>query len=124
MRASNDDPTKSAQIVDGGAPAGTEAPVIEVDLLVEKIAPLIPRIETLREQARALGVFTGERELLTCPQCQLTEDVTIGGILFTCFERDLERDTGLRFTLIEEIDAYRCPSCGTGVREAEVPSRP
>jgi hypothetical protein len=72
VRASNDNPTKSAQIVDGGSPTGTEAPVIEVDLLVERLAPLIPRIESLREQTRALGVFTGERELLTCPQCRLT----------------------------------------------------
>ena len=55
------------------------------------------RVAELQEQARSLGLFLEDRELLECPKCGLLEDVTIGGILITYMPSAEEKDTGLRF---------------------------
>lgn len=39
------------------------------------IQELASRVVALQEQARALGLFPGDRELLECPKCGLMEDV-------------------------------------------------
>lgn len=84
--------------------------------LVEKIRPLAEQIVALQQQMKTLGMFANDRELLTCPRCQLMEDVTHDGFLITCREPDLGQDTGLRF---EEVVAgsFRCPGCGQTVHE-------
>lgn len=78
--------------------------------LAATIKPLAKRLAALRRQAKALGLFADDRELLECP-CGLKEDVTCEGRNITCREPDLGKDTGLRF---EEISAdhFRCPACG------------
>ena len=40
---------------------------------------LFQHLEKVRQQAKALGIFTDDRELLACPSCGLLEDVTAGG---------------------------------------------
>ena len=70
----------------------------------------------LRKRAKELGVFTDDRELLVCLACGLMEDVTASGLLITCREPDLGRDTGLRFEPLSE-QTFRCPACGQCVRE-------
>ena len=70
----------------------------------------------LRKQAKELGVFTNDRELLVCLRCGLMEDVAATGILITCREPDLGKDTGLRFEPLAE-QAFRCPACGQKIQE-------
>lgn len=33
----------------------------------------------VREKARKLGIYVGDRELLTCPKCGIMEDVLADG---------------------------------------------
>lgn len=74
------------------------------------------RVAELQEQARSLGLFPGDRELLECPKCGLLEDVTIAGELISCVPSAGEQDSGLRF---EETspNRFRCPACGSIFRE-------
>ncbi len=71
---------------------------------------------SLKAEAKALGVFTNERELLACPQCGLVEDVTSDGLLITSHSSVVGHDTGLRFEGIAD-NKFRCPACGSMVRE-------
>lgn len=41
------------------------------------------KLAKVKAQARALGIFTDDRELLECPNCGLLEDVTAKGLLVT-----------------------------------------
>ena len=89
------------------------------------ISPLDPELRRLatqlaaiRKRAKALGIFTNERELLQCSGCGLMEDVTASGILITCREPDLGHDTGLRFKQLNK-QIFRCPACGENVKESE-----
>jgi hypothetical protein len=77
---------------------------------------LAARLVALQQQARALGIFAEDRELLECPGCGLLEDVDAVGRLLTCWPSSLGQDTSLRF---EEVpgDQFRCPSCGGLVSE-------
>lgn len=80
------------------------------------IRELATRLAALQEQARSLGLFPGDRELLECPKCGLMEDVLMGGKLIT-YHPDAEgEDTGLRFEELAE-GKFRCPSCGSIVKE-------
>ena len=65
-------------------------------------------LEKVRQEARALGIFTDERELLECPSCGLLEDVTGEGVLAT-YPKDSDdmKDSGLRFSLIDE-NSFAC----------------
>jgi hypothetical protein len=70
----------------------------------------------LKKQATALGVFVADRELLTCPQCSLTEDVLIDGTLVTYIgEVGITEDSGLRFAE-KEHELFTCPSCNYIIR--------
>ena len=40
------------------------------------ISELAKRLFAVQEQARSLGLFAGDRELLECRKCGLLEDVT------------------------------------------------
>ncbi len=82
-------------------------------------APLVGlfrQLQQLQAQAKALGIFTDERNLLTCPTCGLFEDVTFDGFLITSRTFSKEPlDTGLRFREIAP-DTYCCPSCQAEVQ--------
>ena len=81
------------------------------------IAPLARQVAALRRQQHALGLFTNDRELLACPDCGLSEDVTIEGRLITCRPAHPGRDTGLRFIPAGKY-RHRCPACGRSLAEA------
>lgn len=58
----------------------------------------VRQLEQAKEQARALGIFTDDRELLECPNCGLLEDVAAEGLLVTYPNTSEEvNDSGLRF---------------------------
>ncbi len=84
-------------------------------------APLVGlfrQLQQLQAQAKALGIFTDERNLLTCPNCGLFEDVTSDGFLITSRALSNEPlDTGLRFREIAP-DTYCCPSCQSEVQSS------
>jgi hypothetical protein len=83
-----------------------------------KLRVLATEITALQANARALGLFANDRELLECTNCGLMENVAgAGGGLFTCFPESLDEDTGLRFDELSR-DRFRCPACGATVREA------
>ena len=68
-------------------------------------------------QAKALGIFTADRELLECPKCGLLEDVAFDGTLMTYRENEAALiDTGLRFNE-SDPGKFICPSCGSEVSE-------
>jgi ribosomal protein S27AE len=78
---------------------------------------LARRLVAIQAEARGLGMFVDDRELLACRRCGLTEDVSFAGLLITSCLPVLGEDTGLRF---EEITSgkFRCPKCGATVTEA------
>ena len=76
----------------------------------------IRKLERVKRQAEALGIFTGDRELLECPSCGLLEDVTIEGFLVTYLRDSADlKDCGRRFRPVDGASS-ECPSCGTKVR--------
>ncbi len=73
---------------------------------------LVEKIVKLKEEAKKLGIFTDDRELIECPKCGLMEDVAIGGRLFTVFKNAPNKDTGLEFKeLGKEGNRLSCPNC-------------
>ncbi|MBI5039542.1 MAG: hypothetical protein HZC13_07310 [Nitrospirae bacterium] len=73
---------------------------------------LFRHLEKVKQQARVLGIFTDDRELLACPSCGLLEDVTAEGLLVT-YPKDIKdpKDTGLRFHQLD-TESFQCPACG------------
>ena len=67
----------------------------------------------------ALGLFTHDRELLKCEECQIYEDVTFEGVLITEFGDNYGKDTGLRFIETEESNIFICPKCGKRIEAEE-----
>ena len=80
------------------------------------IQRLASRLVVVQEQARALGIFTGDRELIECQKCGLLEDVIVTGQLITCHSSALGRDTGLRFEELSQ-NRFRCPACGSIIHQ-------
>jgi predicted RNA-binding Zn-ribbon protein involved in translation (DUF1610 family) len=66
-------------------------------------------------------MFAGDRELVACPRCGLTEDVSFSGLLITCRPPASGADTGLHFEEIA-VGKFRCPTCGRIV--TETPEKP
>ena len=90
------------------------------DALVEQVAPLIRQLQAAQEQARRLGLFPNDRDLLRCPNCGLTEDVLVDGQLITNLRLG-QPDTELRFIEPTADDGpFVCPACGAeaGAQEA------
>jgi hypothetical protein len=83
-------------------------------LSVDVLRQLAAKVAALQAQARKVGVFPHDRELLACPRCGLMEDVSSHGQLLTCQLESLGEDTGLRFQEMASGD-LRCPSCGAVV---------
>lgn len=79
----------------------------------EKIMSLVNEIVRAKQYAKALGVFTNDRELLECTRCNLVEDIAFDGSLMTCRKQDNDfNDTGLRFEDCGD-GTFRCPVCGS-----------
>jgi hypothetical protein len=95
-------------------PKGKQEPPSNANPVPNDLRQLAARLAVLQEQARALGLFVGDRDLLQCGSCGLLEDVTFAGQLITCKPSSEGRDTGLRF---EELspNRFRCPACGSVV---------
>jgi hypothetical protein len=87
-------------------------------LVTEDLRELAAKLVEIQRQAEALGIFTGDRELLECQACGLMEDVAVHGMLFTYREGDPIEDSGLRFEALDE-GCWRCPACGAVVEEKE-----
>ena len=78
----------------------------------KKLFDLAKKIVKLKEKAKELGIFTGDRDLLECPKCGFMEDVAIDGRLFTVFKNAPNKDTGLEFKeLGKEGNRFSCPNC-------------
>jgi hypothetical protein len=86
--------------------------------LLNRLEPLVANVEALREQARTLGMFAEERELLECSACGLREDVTVEGLLITYVGSARGKDSSLRFRETQD-GAFVCPSCGGEVAHPE-----
>lgn len=84
----------------------------ELDGLYE----LATRLHSLKKQAKALGMFTDDRDLLECPNCGLKEDVTGQGVLITYKGGAMGVDTDLRFPDPDEEGVSCCPECGGKVK--------
>ena len=89
----------------------------DYDKLIQNISPLLKQTTQLHKQAEALGMFTNDRELLSCEPCGLMEDVTFEGKLITCYDETLGHDTGLRFSKTSE-GFFHCPVCGRSLHES------
>ena len=83
---------------------------------MKSLTVLARQLEQVKRQARSLGIFTNDRELLECPSCGLLEDVTTEGLLVTYSGRSRSRkDCGLRFRPVDET-RFACPKCGTRIK--------
>ena len=83
---------------------------------VDSLVAAVRQLEQVKRQARALGLFTHDRELLECPSCGFLEDVTANGLLVTYSGRSRSRmDCGLRFSPVDET-TFQCPSCSANVK--------
>lgn len=84
---------------------------------MDRLVAAVRQLEQVKRQARALGIFTNDRELLECPSCGLLEDVTVDGLLVTYPGRSgCRTDCGLRFSQVDETTTFQCPSCGSRVK--------
>lgn len=93
----------------------------KVSPLADQITPFIEKLREIQDQARALGIFANDRELLVCPRCGLGENVLADGRLITFREPNCNADTGLRFIEPKpEGGPFICPECGDEVREEEI----
>ena len=90
-----------------------------IDGLAGDIAQIVRQFHGVRRRAHDLGLFTGDRELLQCPRCGLSEDVAVSGRL-TTFQKDDETfsDTGLRFHELTKT-RFCCPQCSAVVEIPE-----
>jgi hypothetical protein len=80
------------------------------------LTALVRELEKVKNQARALGIFTNDRELMECPSCGLMEDVTIEGFLVTCPKDSKDRkDSGPRFIQTDNTH-FKCPKYGARVK--------
>ena len=77
---------------------------------------VVRQLEQVKQRARALGIFTDDRELLECPKCGLLEDVTSVGLLVTYPKDSADlKDCGLRFKQVGET-RFACPTCGSRIK--------
>jgi hypothetical protein len=83
---------------------------------IKGLTALVRELERVKNQAKALGIFTNDRELIECPSCGLLEDVTFEGLLVT-YQKDSKdlKDSGLRFAQADNTH-FECPKCGVRVK--------
>lgn len=79
--------------------------------LKKSIFSLVKEFEPIMQQAEKLGIFLGDRELLTCKRCGLEEDVLSDGRLIVKRIKG-GKDTGLRFQPLGRSEKkFKCPLC-------------
>lgn len=102
--SSPDEPQETAALLNEGSDVQIEDGLID----------LCKELHRIKQHAEALGIFTNDRELLTCPKCGLQEDVQADGRL-TTFDKDSEdfTDSGLRFVETGNDGQFSCPRCQT-----------
>ena len=81
-----------------------------------EIYKLAEALQAIKKQAKALGMFTNDREFLQCPSCGLKESVTFENILCTYRDDAFDDDTGLLFPEPDEDGKSVCPGCGAAVK--------
>ncbi len=82
---------------------------------MDSLLSAVRRLQEAKRQARALGMFAEDRDLLECPVCGVWEDVNCEGMLLVYQKEDPSQiDSGLRFREIDEKH-YVCPGCGSVV---------
>ncbi len=87
----------------------------------DEIHALARELVSLKERAKKQGVFVEDRELLTCPNCGLEEDVACQGLLIVYYPSNAGVDTGLRFQEVNSgTNRFRCPACSA---EFDAPAR-
>jgi len=77
---------------------------------------LLRKIKQVHRLAQKAGLFLNDRELLSCDNCGLLEDVDITGRLITYKSGEAVFDSGMRFEK-GEGGTYVCPVCGSPARE-------
>lgn len=83
---------------------------------LDSLVAMAGQLAKLQGEARKLGIFVGDRELIACPTCGLMEDELVDGRLVTCHEIG-GPDTGMRFAAHPRgEDKLICPECGTVLR--------
>ena len=93
-----------------------------LDPAFKSLIPLFEQLHEVQKRAKKLGIFIGDRELLTCPKCGLQEDVAFSGLLQVTRPPHLGEDTRLRFeTVRRRPDYWRCPACK---KEFKAPDEP
>lgn len=101
-------PTQYRQPKSRSISGRTQRPSVSRDLVVRA-----RQLEQVKQQARALGIFTDDRELLECPSCGLLEDVTSEGLLMTYHKESADMENGgLRFSQAGNT-IFECPKCQT-----------
>ena len=82
---------------------------------LDNLLSAVRRLQEAKAQARVLGMFVEERDLLECPSCGLWEDVNCEGMLLVYRKDDPSQiESGLRFREVDETH-FVCPACGAAV---------
>lgn len=83
-----------------------------LDPAFRSFVPLFRRLYEAQQRAKKLGIFIEDRDLLTCPQCGLHEDIAFSGMLQVTMPPHLGEDTGLRFKAVKRRSGHWCcPAC-------------
>ena len=95
--------------------AGDNSPMRYKELL-RNVLHIAEQIEASKKQAMKLGIFTHDRDILSCKRCGLYEDVEASGLLIVTRGRG-KKDTGLRFLPVGRSGEYfQCPSCHSKIK--------
>lgn len=85
--------------------------------LSKELIRLVEALQKMKAEAKKLGLFAEDRDLITCSRCGLEEDVASGGMLMVTVPTNRYVDTGLRFSLVKKGgDLWRCPGCGLEIK--------
>jgi len=72
---------------------------------------LLAAVKKLDDESRSLGIFTNHRELASCNECDLYEDVDCHGFLFVTKGEESNKPVDLVFMEMDD-QHVRCPLCG------------
>ncbi|KUK86473.1 MAG: hypothetical protein XE03_1489 [candidate division TA06 bacterium 34_109] len=86
-------------------------------IIPDKLFKATKQLIKIKEEARSLGIFVDDRELIECPKCGLMEDIDSYGRLFTVFKKSPNKGTGLKFKEMKNGKIFHCPNCGEIVSE-------
>ena len=88
--------------------------MVENNHTKDELRVLAERLLEIQVQAKQLGIFVDDRDLVECVDCQLIEDIALNGRLFTFWKNDKDsKDTGLQFIELNQSEAlFQCPNCG------------